>query len=108
MSQPFYFSEEFGPLFLPNPTTAKHIEDLLTTKNDRIHRHSLDARKQTNKKRKVGASLEHTSSDKAAVVLHRKELHTTKNNTIHQHSLEAGIQTKHTESEREEQSSSFL
>jgi len=57
VSQPFYFSEEFGPLFLPNPTTAKHGEELLTTKNNRIHRHSLDARKQTNKKGKLGLLL---------------------------------------------------
>jgi hypothetical protein len=55
VSQPFYFSEEFGPLFLPNPTTAKHIEELLTTKNNRIHR--LDARKQTNKKGKLALLL---------------------------------------------------
>ncbi len=55
--QPFYFSEEFGPLFLPNPTTAKHIEELLTTKNNRIHQHSLDARKQINQKGKLGLLL---------------------------------------------------
>ncbi len=40
-----------------------------------IHQHSLDAGKQTNTQRvrerkKVGVSFEHTSSDKAAVVLH--------------------------------------